>query len=1198
MIRLPEGSPLRRWPHRAARAAVVGLCLAASGRVAAMPAGGAPARGSSSGHPGSPAGVPSAVGGPLTDRGGFGHAIPPWHDADPTVRHDVLVMLAAPPALDRLPDPAPVVDMTAFAFGLRAPVSALAVTRAAVDAVAAEQGPLRSHLAALGVPVLSTYGTVANGFLVSARPSDIAHLATLPGVAEVVAAPNHRLALADAVPHIGADRVAATLGFDGRGVTIGVIDTGIDYFHAAFGGPGTADAYGGDDHAAVEAGTFPTAKVVGGYDFAGSQYTGAGAAVPDEDPVDENGHGTHVAGIAAGGAWGGRHGGVAPGARLVALKVFGANGSTNLAYDAIEWAVEAKLGLDVPGHAASVDVLNLSLGSAWASTSSFEERLIDRAVAAGIVVVGAAGNDGDVAFVTGGPGLAPSAIGVASSVGPGQLGDRVQAIVDGAVEDIEALESHPSLAVRMAGIGRLQGQAIWLGRGCAADALPADVGGRVALILRGGCTFREKIIRAAAAGAVAAVVVDDGGGLVPMGADGTPVAIPAYMIGAAAGQRLRAELDTGAVVEIRLDGAFNGRFPRTSLVDTVSGFSSRGVTRGGTFKPDLAAPGSAIRAPAVGTGDRAAVLSGTSMAAPMIAGSAAVVIQALAAAGHRLQGDVTGGGITPLDVRTVLMSTAFTDLKRLDAAELAVAPFALRGAGRVALEDAVRARTLLRAVGGSGALSFGALAAATTWSGSLPFELRNLSDAPRRYVLSVVASGPGEATPGVRFALSEPEMAVGPGATAGARLLAEIVPSELERYALRGGASAMNGDGLLDAAERDAYVVATEIGASGLPLDGGDVVRLPVWVFARGASDLEASATATVPEGTTETSVEVANAGAQSGRCEVFAHLATDAVETTSARAFNAVHVGARVAGSGAARRIEVAVVFAEGSLVPFDVAVEVSIDTDRDGAIDRVLTFDDDSVVEASTPWSGVLQTIATDARGRGAVVVGPADVDVNNRIVVLQAGADALGFAPGAPIAFDVAVETTARFSGARVDGVPDGGVRSGRLAMPLAFAADGLPVIVDTPSVTLRPGERAPIVAHIADRAALGDARILLLYPDDAPGDGDAQVVTFRNAEPATPPLGATTTATPAITATATTGPTVATSESTGTATPSPTPSPSPTPPPTEEPTRAPRLPTVVLPVEPTATPASTAPPAPSRAAKIFLPFAYRRIPRPRP
>ena len=277
--------------------------------------------------------------------------------------------------------------------------------------------------------------------------------------------------------------------------------------------------------------------------------------------------------------------------------------------------------------------------------------------------------------------------------------------------------------------------------------------------------------------------------------------------------------------------------------------------------------------------------------------------------------------------------------------------------------------------------------------------------------------------------------------------------------------------------------------------------------------------------------------------------------------------------------------------------AFERSI-VDRHGAIHRVRRCDDDSVVEASTPWSGVLQTIATDARGRGAVVVGPADVDVNNRIVVLQAGADALGFAPGAPIAFDVAVETTARFSGARVDGVPDGGVRSGRLAMPLAFAADGLPVIVDTPSVTLRPGERAPIVAHVADRAALGDARILLLYPDDAPGDGDAQVVTFRNAEPATPPLGATTTATPAITATATTGPTVATSESTGTATPSPTPSPSPTPPPTEEPTRAPRLPTVVLPVEPTATPASTAPPAPSRAAKIFLPFAYRRIPRPRP
>jgi len=1196
---------------------VVGLCLAASGRDAALSAGAAPARGSStgpvggsSGGPvggtvGGTAGAPNADGEPATDRDGLSHLASLWLDADPTERRDVLVVLAAPPAIDRLPDPAPVVDLAALGLGRPAPASAPAVALtvaraagAAVDAVAAEQAPLRSNLAALGVPVISTYGTVANAFLVSARAADIARLAALPGVAEVVAAPNHRPALADAVPHIGADRVAATLGFDGSGVTIGVIDTGIDYFHAAFGGPGTAGAYGGDDHAAVESGTFPTAKVVGGYDFAGIQYTGSGTALPDGDPVDENGHGTHVAGIAAGRAWAGRHGGAAPGARLVALKVFGANGSTNLAYDAIEWAVEAKLGLDVPGRAASVDVLNLSLGSAWASTSSFEARLIDRAVAAGIVVVGAAGNDGDVAFVTGGPGLAPSAIGVASSVGPGQLGDRVQALVDGAVEDIEALESHPSLAVRMAGIGRLQGRAIWLGRGCTADGLPAGVEGRVALVLRGGCTFVEKLVRAAAAGAVAAVVVDDGGGLVPMGADGAPVAIPAYMIGAAAGQRLRGALDAGAVVEMRLDAGFNGRFPRASLVDTVSSFSSRGVTRGGTFKPDLAAPGSAIRGPAVGSGDRTAVLSGTSMAAPMIAGSAAVVIQALAAAGHRLQGDALGGGITPLDVRTLLMSTAFADVKRFDAVERAVAPFALRGAGRVALEDAVRARTLLRTVDGTGALSFGALAAASPWSGSLPFELRNLSDTPRRYALSVVASGPGEATPGVRFAVNEPVLTVGPGATAGARLLAEIVPSELEHYALRGGTSAMNGDGRLDAAERDAFVVATEIGAGDLPLEGGDVVRLPVWAFARGASDLGTSTTASVPEGTSDATLEVANAGAQAGRCEAYAHLATDAVEATSARAFNAVHVGARVAGSGAARRIEIAVVFAEGSLVPFDVVVEVSIDTNRDGAIDRVLTVDDDSVVEEGAPWSGVLQTIGTDARGRGAVVVGPADVDVNNRVVVLHAGTAALGFAHGAPIAFDLAVETTARFSGARVDGVPDGSVRNGRLAAPLTFAADTLSVTVDAPSLTLRPGDRAPIIAHIADRTALGDARILLLYPDDAPGDGDAQVVTFRNAMPATPPPGATTTATPAVAPTTTIRPTIEPTATGGEPSGTPTPMPSPTVSPTEEPTRAPRVPTVVLPVEPTATPASTALPAPSRATRIFLPFAYRRIPRPRP
>ncbi|HYH84774.1 MAG TPA: post-COAP-1 domain-containing protein [Pyrinomonadaceae bacterium] len=81
---------------------------------------------------------------------------------------------------------------------------------------------------------------------------------------------------------------------------IGIIDTGIDYTHADFGGPGTSAAYTSNNRAIIEPGTFPTAKVVGGMDFAGDAYTGANAPIPDPDPLDCTNHGTHVAGSAAG----------------------------------------------------------------------------------------------------------------------------------------------------------------------------------------------------------------------------------------------------------------------------------------------------------------------------------------------------------------------------------------------------------------------------------------------------------------------------------------------------------------------------------------------------------------------------------------------------------------------------------------------------------------------------------------------------------------------------------------------------------------------------------------------------------------------------------------------------------------------------------------------------------------------------------
>jgi hypothetical protein len=67
-----------------------------------------------------------------------------------------------------------------------------------------------------------------------------------------------------------------------------------------FGGSGDVAEFDADDTSIIEPGTFPTAKVVGGMDFVGDAYTGGNTPQPDLDPLDCNGHGSHVGGSAAG----------------------------------------------------------------------------------------------------------------------------------------------------------------------------------------------------------------------------------------------------------------------------------------------------------------------------------------------------------------------------------------------------------------------------------------------------------------------------------------------------------------------------------------------------------------------------------------------------------------------------------------------------------------------------------------------------------------------------------------------------------------------------------------------------------------------------------------------------------------------------------------------------------------------------------
>src|SRR5678815_524974 len=235
------------------------------------------------------------------------------------------------------------------------------------------------------------------------------------------------------VPFIkAASAWSATSGASGDGIRIAVIDTGVDYLHANFGGPGTAAAYAANNRNILEPGTFPTAKVVGGMDFAGDAYTGANVPVPDPDPLDCNGHGSHVSGTATGlgvnadgttflGSYDAGTvfqsfsigPGVAPRAQLYALRVFGCAGSTGLTTRAINWAVDPNGDGDPSDH---VDVINMSLGSNFGLSNDASATASSNASLAGVIVVTSAGNAGDTHYIVGSPATSSRAIAVANIV--------------------------------------------------------------------------------------------------------------------------------------------------------------------------------------------------------------------------------------------------------------------------------------------------------------------------------------------------------------------------------------------------------------------------------------------------------------------------------------------------------------------------------------------------------------------------------------------------------------------------------------------------------------------------------------------------------------------------------------------------------------------------------------------------------------
>ncbi len=582
------------------------------------------------------------------------------------------------------------------------------------NALKAQHERLTPFLESLDARVVAHHMRLANAVQVLVPENKLPAIEAHPEVIAVERVTLFERSNAQAAVHIGAADVWQQSLATGEGVTVGILDSGIDYFHAHFGGEGTSAAFGANDETTIEDGSFPTEKVVGGWDFVGNVYNpwagdAARMPVPDADPVDCGGHGSHVAGTVAGygvlkdgqtflGSYKQTFSpsdfrigpGMAPLAQLYALKVFGCDGPTEQIGSALEWASDPNGDGDFSDR---LDVVNASLGAGYGLGESSERTMVNNLAALGTVFVAAAGNDGSDGrpyFSVGAPAVYEGALSVAATLNRELAFSALRvdspASLAGLYPIAEADFSTPLTSLDEMSEALVAAQPTLA---CSPLTNADELAGKVAIVRRGDCMFVDKVDLAAKAGAVAAIVVDNVESDTPfnMAGPGSRTAIPAVLI-----RRRDGELFLSANDDIAVTMGGTLEFPETLGPDYVTSFSSRGPnSTDGGLKPEISAPGNSLASASVGSGAGVTRMAGTSMASPVVAGAVALAVEA-----HP--------DYTPREIKAVIMGTAVS----VESFSEEAFPISLSGAGRVQVDSAVSSSVLVMPTEGeSTALSFG-----------------------------------------------------------------------------------------------------------------------------------------------------------------------------------------------------------------------------------------------------------------------------------------------------------------------------------------------------------------------------------------------------------------------------------------------------------------------------------------------------------
>jgi subtilisin family serine protease len=613
-----------------------------------------------------------------------------------------------------------------------------------------QQQPIIAAAEAEGAKVLATFQHAINGVKIRATPDQISRLATLPGVVAVKPVGTYHIDNAHSVSFIGAPSAwQGPPGLHGEHIKVAHLDTGIDFTHANFGGTGTPAAFAAAAAASIapaDPALFgPNApKVKGGTDLVGDNYDARSkdpaknTPMPDPNPLDCNGHGSHTAGTlagfgvtAAGTTFSGPYDaatpslpftigpGVAPLADLYEVRVFGCGGSatTDVIVEGIDWAIQHDM-----------QVISMSLGADFEGEDAADAEASENAVNAGIVVVASAGNAGAGAYLEGSPANGEKVIAVAAIDSHDQLpAERLTlapsgnifaqesngiAVADGTLLNVVVLPD-----TKGTGVGGVS-------LGCdPAEYTAAGVAGKLVVVVRGTCGRVARAVYGQQAGAAAVAMINTSAGYPPLEGAITSnpdtgqkfnVTIPFLGI-----QGPSPSTGDGAVLKAAATATLANTTIANPSFRRFASFSSGGPRIGdGHLKPDISAPGVGVFSTAIGTGSQGDFMSGTSMSAPHVAGSAVLAVQA-----HpHWSADAVAVGLVNTADATLINSYS-----------------ARRGGnGLVQPASATKSSVIARTEGGLPSVSFGVIESTRDISRNREFSVENRGSSPATFTVSIV----------------------------------------------------------------------------------------------------------------------------------------------------------------------------------------------------------------------------------------------------------------------------------------------------------------------------------------------------------------------------------------------------------------------------------------------------------------------------